>query len=582
MTELVTSYSKQLISPQEKLSTWKIGKLSSSVKSKLAKYNVQKIHSKAVLLLITWIFFYILYLNFMIYFFRALEEEYQDRVGTSLFFLPFIVASLAIVYPLVGWITDTYTGRYRAIIFGCYASMVSCVSACLTYLIFRYTSSTISGLILAYTTITIVAIGCGPVTANLIQFMTDQILESSNEEVSASIYWHFWAGNLALFLERLVTCQLPDIPLFVLIILAFLSTLIILVSNYVCYKWLDKTTHIKNTIKTILQVLNYARKNTISRNRSPFTYLDELQPSRIDLSKDIYGGPYKEQDVEDVKTVLRLLPILIYTLAIGIPHEHRNRVPFHLTNVSNIKSCTLLYISNSLPGVLAIPFYHFILYPCLYKYIPRMLRRIGIGIAVTLLGALVYMCIDGIGHWKNSEVVCMFNDFVNKTDDTNVSEVLPIDNRWILIPQGLYGVGNIILLTTGTEFLIAQSPQTMKGLLIGLNFAVIGFGYVFSSLLFHPFTYAQAIKPSCGFYYYLSKSTILLFILLLYVCLSKWYKLRQRENIINLPYIIAEHHERYINMKNEFDYKVRSHNDTTTLKSTTNDSDVLTFEESTS
>ena len=518
----------------------------------------------------------------MINFFRVLAKEYHDQVGTSLLFLPFIVASLAVVYPLVGWITDAYTGRYRAIIFGCYASTVSCVFACLTYLIFRYTSSTISGLVLAYITIVIVAVGCAPVTANIIQFMTDQLLESSNEEVSASIYWYFWAGNLALFLERLVICQLPDVPLYVSVILAFLGTLIIIVSNHVCYKWLDKTTHIKNTIKTILQVLNYARKNTISRNRSPFTYLDELQPSRIDLSKDIYGGPYKEQDVEDVKTVLRLLPMLIYTLAIGIPYEYRNRVSFHLINISKVKSCTLLYISNSLPGVFVIPFYHFILYPCFHKYIPRMLRRIGIGIAFTLLGALVYMCIDGIGHWRNSEAVCMFNDFVNETDNTNVSVILPIDNRWILIPQGLYGVGNIILLTTGIEFIIAQSPQTMKGLLVGLNFAVTGFGYVFSSWLFYPFSYTQAIKPSCGFYYYLSKSAILLVILLLYVCLSKWYKLRQRENTINLPYIIAEHHERYINMKNEFDYNLRSRNNTTISKSSIDDSDMLTCEESTS
>ena len=32
---------------------------------------------------------------------------------------------------------------------------------------------------------------------------------------------------------------------------------------------------------------------------------------RIDFGKDKFGGPFTEEEVEDVKTVLRLLPLLI-------------------------------------------------------------------------------------------------------------------------------------------------------------------------------------------------------------------------------------------------------------------------------
>ena len=53
----------------------------------------------------------------------------------------------------------------------------------------------------------------------------------------------------------------------------------------------------------IMQVLKYARKkqtNKYPRNRSALTYCEEDYPSRLDLGKDKYGGPFSEEQVEDV------------------------------------------------------------------------------------------------------------------------------------------------------------------------------------------------------------------------------------------------------------------------------------------
>ena len=45
------------------------------------------------------------------------------------------------------------------------------------------------------------------------------------------------------------------------------------------------------------------------RNR---TYWENNYPSRLELGKEKYGGPFREEDVEGgVMTVLRLLPMLI-------------------------------------------------------------------------------------------------------------------------------------------------------------------------------------------------------------------------------------------------------------------------------
>ena len=94
-----------------------------------------------------------------------------------------------------------------------------------------------------------------------------------------------------------------------------LSFSAVLVVDCLCHKWLDTRDKTGNPIKLIFQVLNYARKNKYPRLRSAFTYIDEEQPSRLDFGKHKFGGPFTEEEVEDVKTIFRLLmPLLVAAL----------------------------------------------------------------------------------------------------------------------------------------------------------------------------------------------------------------------------------------------------------------------------
>ena len=86
---------------------------------------------------------------------------------------------------------------------------------------------------------------------------------------------------------------------------------VIIISDCLCQQWLDTTHKVTNPIKLIIQVLNYTRKHSYPERRSAFTYIDEEQPTRMDYGKEKFGGPFTEEEVEDVKTVLRLLPLVI-------------------------------------------------------------------------------------------------------------------------------------------------------------------------------------------------------------------------------------------------------------------------------
>ena len=53
------------------------------------------------------------------------------------------------------------------------------------------------------------------------------------------------------------------------------------------------------------------RPSTLSAAASALTYIDEEEPSRLDYGKHKFGGPFTEEEVEDVKTILRMLAFFV-------------------------------------------------------------------------------------------------------------------------------------------------------------------------------------------------------------------------------------------------------------------------------
>ena len=71
---------------------------------------------------------------------------------------------------------------------------------------------------------------------------------------------------------------------------------------------IQKTT--RNPLKIVLRILAYSFKHKFPERRSSLTYWENSIPSCIDLGKDKYGGPFTYEQVEDVKTMFRLLLLM--------------------------------------------------------------------------------------------------------------------------------------------------------------------------------------------------------------------------------------------------------------------------------
>ena len=113
------------------------------------------------------------------------------------------------------------------------------------------------------------------------QFGTDQLLEAPGEELSFSIHWYVWADYVGHIVSELsftfYSCS-PTVVMDVTTFVTFLITLgLMCILCYSCsvYSLFTSLPANQNPYKTVLQVLNFARKHKhpIQRSALPWLYL---------------------------------------------------------------------------------------------------------------------------------------------------------------------------------------------------------------------------------------------------------------------------------------------------------------------
>ena len=125
-------------------------------------------------------------------------------------------------------------------------------------------------------------------------------------------------------------------------------------------------------------------------NRSAFTYWENDIPSRIDLGKNKYGGPFTNEEVEDTKTLFRILLLLFSLLGLHLSTNGFSVTSYLIRKVSPsaVTFLSLLYAPNifsSVSIVVIVPLLHYVILPHFSRYIPNLLHRMGLCLAVILI-----------------------------------------------------------------------------------------------------------------------------------------------------------------------------------------------------
>ena len=426
------------------------------------KYRVRWFSSKGAFLVLLWTLL-VFFVGVSIY------EQMTDLADHSypvnlLYLCPLFVTLLSA--PLSGWLADAKFGNYKVFRAGAVLLFISTVINCLMLIL--ETTAEISDVLkwiflCSCAGLSIVSACACFVTA--LPLGLDQMPDASSSNITSYIAWFVCSLVAGCFLGRILNllqrkCLNEHMQSSYSLIWALFLSLcmsIVLVSNFLFSpKWLIIEPKSPQSLKTIYRVLKFAAKHKAPLNRSAFTYWEEDIPSRIDLGKSKYGGPFTTEQVEDVKTVLRLLVIslpfsfIIFSFSFPINITVNSTIPGEV--FLNLTSCNMniinLFMSgSSLYSVLWTVVCEFLAYPLVINKLPSILKRLGI---VPLLMTVV-------------SLVCFtlkLARYLSHSDTTTI--------EWIvhLLYHSTSGLLFQMLVCSLLEFLCAQSPYNMRGLLL--------------------------------------------------------------------------------------------------------------------
>ena len=508
-----------------------------------------------------------------------------------------------VFYPVAGLLADICYGRYKVL-------MMSNITMCCGYVLFMVLSvlviaknfdirngevaeSKISNSLVALVMLLFI-MGFSGFQANVVQFGLDQFLDAPSEKLSLLLHWLVWTEILGETAMRILMILVPcmdisddhyDNPIVKVITYTpfFIFTILTVLITLSCFRrgWFHSEPRTHNPYGTVYKVLKFAAKHNRPLRRSAFTYCDDERPSRIELAKQRFGGPFTTETVEDVRTFLRILVMLV---AIG---------PTYIVQVStwNIFSIYGLYTGNAdlfagsnsthdamlcrgvdwvllasgnmslLVSLVFVPLYLTLILPCVRRWLPRILARIGVGLVLLVLADLSMTLTQLAGYYHLQEITgsarndsnksCLFNTNYHLLFHHRDVTILSLPSWSLLIPNVLTGLALPITYISILEFISAQSPHSMKGLLLGVFYAVRGLFTIIGCVLVFPFANNSRLWKErdgelfdCGLSYYTGSVLVGVAGLGLFLLTARWYQYRVRGDQPYGPRYVEAYYER--------------------------------------
>ena len=298
--------------------------------------------SKAAILMLLWtavvgtIYYYVLAVATALI--DTKSESPDISLSTNDFVAYSVLAFVTMFYPFSGLIADVYCGRLKTVRISLLLllvfSLLVSIAEIIVYVSQLYSLDTFYGdrishhkpeavvtctiLVLA---VVVYIIGLAGYQANFIQLGLDQLFEAPSRYLSLFILYTLWVFQLGLIPMAVATplllCMSNAVVKFIALLPVILLTILIVlqIMNRLSRKrhWFYIEPGHQNPYKSVFNVIKFAKKHKHPLRRSAFAYCDDYLPSRIDFAKQRFGGPFTTEQVENVKTFLRIVIVLLAT-----------------------------------------------------------------------------------------------------------------------------------------------------------------------------------------------------------------------------------------------------------------------------
>ena len=398
------------------------------------------ISSKATLVIMVWHFAVLLGYKLFYNFDTSVQVETSLAVtyGSILVF-----STVAVFSPIIGLLADIKLSRYRAVLCSTYVILVQIVvvlaagvAAAITILL-KYDGKVFTSVkVAAFALIGIMTIAYIVFLMSGFHFAMDQLLNSSTDELIKFIHWYVWTNSVCILITELTwnlclyagryynnyhAIHISGISICGLILLATILLLVISLCIVTRRKaWFLLEPPSVNPYSLLARVVKFAYQHKVPIRRSAFTYCEDESPSRLDLAKQKYGGPFTTRQVEDVKAFLGILKVLLtaspaFYLQIVtqtvLPSFARHANIFILSYKKEIYpegAARHIIISSGLLSpclvMFIIPLYMSLIRPKILFHIPKSLHRVGIAMALQILSLLGSFGMDFAVHENKTRV----------------------------------------------------------------------------------------------------------------------------------------------------------------------------------
>ena len=515
-------------------------------------YRFKIFKSKGAILTLLWMF-----CGFFVFLFitesndghKVLLSVHTTRTGLQ---NPLVIFSMCmLLYPVLGWLADVKCGRYFMVKWGLRVMwMVSFIFCVASVLLDHFQLSSSSKIIVIAVIYVPLTLGLGAVIANILPLGVDQLADASSTEIVSFFNWSAWLWFLeGIFIGVSQSCLCSSLSKQVgLLILPSVLTVAV-VTDFLLNHWLVLEAVSYNPIALIWKTLLYAMKNKYPRLQSAYVYWDDRLYSRIDLAKKKYGGPFTAEQVEDVKTFFRITSIILtISLFAGIfvassvaydklmyrLHDsvNKNNIVSGM-NCGNMRGCFqrfAVYYSGNILLVIVIPILELVFYPLFRRHVQlSILKKVSFGLCFLLLSLTVCTGLEFVGNSR------LLHDNVTCPLTTSDHSTLPLDYKWMMLPFIMNALGQFLLIASGFEFLCAQSPYSMKGLLFGMIYGSLGFftalGYLLLKLVeLIVKKWLSSSHYGCMSWYTLITLAVLSLLFAIFLIALRCYKIRSRGN----------------------------------------------------
>ena len=503
------------------------------------KYQPRKLKNKGAILVLVWSFLVMTVFYYLYY--KSFEDYNNCSICNRLIPIP---AGLVMLF--VGWLADVYFERYKVLWWSIIIMWTSSLLLSTTFVIEKIVTFT------NYYQLVFLAslgIGYGIFQVNIVQFGIDQLTDASSNEIVSFINWYAWSlVSSAVVINFAYQCTSPQYS-FIAPLMLCVALSVVASSLFLCNKVLIKEPVTQNPFKLIYRVLKYALKHKYACQRSAFTYCEGDIPSRLDFGKSKYGGPFTTEQVEDVKTFFRALGmVLIVSFAHAILRDHVLNERIIQINPYPIKKCFYTFIFVNMYYIaptLVIPFNEIFIYPLFQRCLPSISshRKIVIGLILQIICYILMVIFVTLSRkhylindeFTNNTLLCIFDS------DSSIT----YDFRFYAIPDVISSASYIMIFVGAIEFLCAQIPYSMKGVIVGLYYCLLVVFFLFGQgtlFIFEATSSSWSDKAlfGCEFWYLQIKLIFILISVVSLFLLSIIYKRRKREDVLPNEHIFAE------------------------------------------